>query len=112
MSNDKLAKNYSEECAKKCTEAHEYIIDLMEKSKIGSITVEELHNLTSHTSQVVKLFSVVTTETSVPVDFAQVIDQRKSELEKFKLHYNAVKILLEYCKDISEGMHIQHICYY
>ena len=106
MSNDELAKCYSEECAKKCSEAREYIIDLMEKSKSGSITVKELHYLTSHTLQVVKLFSVVTIETSVTLDFEQVIAQRKRELEKFNLHYNAVKILLEHCKDISEGTYV------
>ena len=103
MSNDKLARSFSEECTKKCTEAYEYIMDLIEKSKTGSITVEELHNLTSHTSQVTQLYSVVATETSASLDFAQVIAQRNNELDKFKLHHNAVKVLLEYCKDISEG---------
>ena len=103
MSNDKLAKNYSEECAKKCADARKYITDLMEDSRTGSITVKELHYLTSHISQVLKLFCVVNTETSASVDFAQVIAQRNSELEKFRVHYNSVKVLVEYCKDIAEG---------
>ena len=102
--NDKLAKSYSEECTKKCSEAHKYIKNLIEKLNIGSITVEELHNLTSHISQVVKLFAVVTAEISASLDFSQVISQRNDEFKKFELHYRAIKILLEYCNDISEGI--------
>ena len=104
VSNNKLGKSFSEECTKKCTEARGYILNLIERLKTGSITVEELHNLTSHTTQVLKLCSVVITEASVSLDLAQLIAQRNSELDKFKLHHSAVKFLLEYCQDISEGM--------
>ena len=102
VSNDKLAKGYSETCTKKCNEAYEYIFQLIEKLKMGSVTVEELCILISHTSQAVKLFTIV--NTSADLDFLQIIDQRKRELEKFNSHYCAVTVLLKYCEDISEGM--------
>ena len=102
VSNDTLAKSYSEECTKKCTEACEYVLSLIDKLKTGSITVEELHMVNSHTLQVVKLFSIVTKDTASP-DFSQIIAQRMSELEKFNLHYHAITVLLKCCKDISEG---------
>ena len=102
VSNDKLAQSYSEECTKKCTEAHDYIWSLIEKLKTGSVTVEELHMMDSHTVQVVKLFSIVTKDTA-SLDFSQIIAQRMSELKKFDLHYNAIKVLLKCCEDISEG---------
>ena len=98
VSNDKLAQSYSEECTKKCTEARDYIWNLIDKLKTGSVTVEELHMMNSHTVQVVKLFSIVTKDTA-----SQIIAQRMSELEKFNLHYNAIKVLLKCCEDISEG---------
>ena len=100
VSNDKLAKGYTEQCTRKCNEAREYILQLIEKLKIGSVTVEELCILISHTSQAVKLFSIVSTST----DFSQIIAQRKNELEKFNLHHCAIKVLIKYCEDISEGM--------
>ena len=102
MSNDKLAQGYSEECTKKCTEACDYVLSLIDKLKTGSVTVEELHMVNSHTLQVVKLFSIVTKDTASP-EFSQTITQRMSELEKFNLHYNAIKVLLKCCEDISEG---------
>ena len=103
VSNDK--QSYSEECTKKCTEAYDYISNLIDKLKTGSITVEELHMVNSHTSQVLKLLSIVTKDTA-SLDFSQIIAQRMSELEKFDLHYNAIKILLKCCKDISEGTYV------
>lgn len=100
---DKLAKNFSEECIKKCTEIHEYIMDLIGRLTTGSIRVDEFHMLTSHTAEVVKLFSVATTKSPVSLDFSQLIAQRKGEMEKFYLHKTAIEVLLEYCRDISEG---------
>ena len=102
VSSDKLANSYSEECTKKCAEAREYILSLIDKLQTGSITVEELHMINSHMPQVVKLFPIVTKDTA-SLDFSQIIAQRMSELEKFNSHHNAIKILLKYCKDISEG---------
>ena len=102
MSSDKLAKSYSEECTKKCAEARDYILSLIDKLKSGSITVGELHMINLHTSQVVELFLIVTKDTA-SLEFSQIIAQRMSELKKFNSHHNAINILLKYCKDISEG---------
>ena len=105
VSKDKLALSYTEECTMKCTGASEYILNLIDKLKSGSITVEELHVVNSNT-QLVKLFSIVAKESTSP-DFSQLINQRMNELEKFKSHYYRVKILLKHCNDISEGMYIK-----
>ena len=104
VSKDKLALSYTEECTKKCTEASEYILNLIDKLKSGSITVKELHVVNSNT-QVVKLFSIVAEEKASP-DFSQLINQRMSELKKFNSHHYRVKILLKHCNDISEGTYI------
>ena len=104
VTKDKLALSYTEECTKKCTEASEYILNLIDKLKSGSITVEELHIVNSNT-QVVKLFSIVAEESASP-DFSQLINRRMNELEKFKSHHYRVKILLKHCADISEGTYV------
>ena len=106
VSKDNLAKTFSEKCTEKCSQACKCIMDLMEKSRTGSLTIVELRNLTTHILQVVKLFSVVPNKTSTSLDFSQVIAQRNRELEKFHLHHHAIKVLLEQCEDILEGIYV------
>ena len=105
MSKDKLALSYTEECTKKCTEASDYILNLIDKLKSGSITVEELQFIVNSNTQVIKLFSIVVKENVLP-DFSQLINQRMSELEKFNSHHRRVKNLLKHCNDISEGTYV------
>lgn len=87
--------------------------DLVQKLKHGDVRVQELEILTSHITQAVSLYSpkLVKTLTKDPsFKIADMIAQRNLEVQKFETYCSKVRILLEYCETISNGMHLLVMC--
>ena len=104
-----LAEYFSEECVRICTEAIKYLTELADKLKEGKVTVQELEMLTSHLTQAVNLFSPKVAETVVndpSFNITDIIVQRNSEVQRFKLYCSTVKTLLKYCESITDGMYL------
>lgn len=108
MDKDELAKEFTDECTKKCTEAFIIIKDVVERLEQGKITVRELDTLTIYKKKAVKLLPVV----SPNLDADKLIDQRNSEILKFEEYRFAVELLLQYCDKIAEGtwMALTYLC--
>jgi len=96
---DELAKEFTDECTKKCAEAFMIITDVVERLEQGKVTVHELHTLTIYKEKAVKLLSVATPN----FDVDKLIDQRNSEILKFNEYCSAVKLLLQCCENFAEG---------
>ena len=108
-SNDYLAQHFTEGCIKICTEALKFLKDIAEKLIQGKIKVQELELLTSHRTQAVKLFSPKVAEkvTDDPAfRIMDVINKRNSEVKKFESYCSTVRILLEHCQSIADGMYV------
>ena len=102
-----LAEHFTEECIKICTEAIKCLTDLAEKLKEGKVTVQELEMLTSHLTQAVNLFSPRVAEkvaNDPSFNVTDIIVQRNSEVQRFKMYCSTVKTLLKYCESITDGM--------
>ena len=85
------------------------ISNLVEDLKEGDVTVQELEILTSHLTQATNLFSPKLVETLTKDSsfrIADVITQRNSEMQKFNAYCLKVRILLEHCETISNGMNL------
>ena len=99
---DELAQEFTDECKKKCTEASIIVKVVVERLEQGKVTVHELNTLTMHKEKAVKLLPVVSSNLDADsVD--KLIDQRNSEVCKFKEYCAAVKLLLQCCDNIAEG---------
>ena len=65
--------------------------------------------LTSHQTQVVKLFSAEVAETVAndpSFNITDIIVQRNSEVQKFELYCRTVRNLLKYCESITDGKYL------
>ena len=108
-SHDNLAQHFTEECIKICTEALKFLSDVAEKLKQGKVKVQELELLNSHMTQAVNLFSPKVAEKVIDdpsFSIRDIITQRDSEVQRFQLYCSAVRILLEHCESIANGMYI------
>ena len=112
---DYLAQHFTEGCLKICTEAFRFLCDIAEKLKQGKVTVQELELLTSHMTQTVNLFSpkVAKKVTNDPAfSINDIITQRNSEVQKFQSYCSTVRILLEHCENIADGVYLCIYIYY
>ena len=104
---DNLAKHFTDECVKICSEALKFLHGVVENLKQRKVTIQQLDMLTSHLSQVVDLFSPKVVNRIIDdasFNIADLIAKRNSEVEKFKSYCSKVKILLEHCGSIANGM--------
>ena len=109
VSNDCLAKHFTEDCIKICKNALQFLSDVAGKLREGRVMVQELEMLTSHLTQSVNLFSpkVVDKIISDPsFNIADVINQGNSDVKKFTLYCSKVRILLKHCGNILNGMYL------
>ena len=106
-SHDYLAQHFTEGCLKICTEAFKFLCDIAEKLKQGKVTVQELELLTSHMTQTVNLFSPkIAVQNDPAFSIKDIITQRNSEVQKFQSYCSTVRILLEHCENIADGMYL------
>lgn len=110
-SHDYLAQHFTDGCIKICTDALKFLSDVAEKLKQGRVKVQELELLTSHMTQAVNLFSpkVVEKVANDPsFNIKDIITQRNSEVQRFQSYCLTVRILLEHCENIAEGMYVAY----
>ena len=85
-----------------------FLSDIAEKLKQGKVKVQELELLTSHMMQAVNLFSPKVAEKATndaAFSIKDIITQRNSEVQRFQSYCSTVRILLEYCENIADGMY-------
>ena len=90
-----------------CIKAVKITSNLVEDLKEGDVTIQELEILTSHLTQAINLFSPKLVETLIKDSsfrIADMIAQRNLEVQRFNAYCSKVRILLEYCETISNGM--------
>ena len=98
-----------------CREAKKCLCDLADKLKEGKVTVQELKMLTTHLTQAVKLYSpnIVETVANDPTfNITNILVQRNSEVTKFESYCAAIRNLLKYCKNITDGKFLCIAMYY
>ena len=96
-----------------CAKAIVIFKNLVEDLKEGDVTVQELEILTSHLTQAVNLFTPKLVErlTKDPsFRIADMIAHRNSDVQRFNGYCSKVRILLEHCETISNGMDLLVIC--
>ena len=109
VTSDYLAQHFTEECITICIKAVKVVSNLVEDLKNGDVRVQELEMLTSHLTQAVNLFSPKLVETLTKDSsfrIADMITQRNSEMQKFNAYCSKVRILLEHCETISNGINL------
>ena len=109
VTSDYLAQHFTEECITICIKAVKVASNLVEDLKNGDVRVQELEMLTSHLTQAVNLFSPKLVETLTKDSsfrIADMITQRNSEMQKFNAYCSKVRILLEHCETISNGINL------
>ena len=102
MAKDDLAQDFTNDCNKKCTEATIVVRDIVEKLEQGKVKIYELDELTLHKDKAAKLLpAVISRLDASSVD--KLIEQRNSEVNKFKEYLSSVKLLMLHCRSFAEG---------